>query len=325
MVQVPQSPSEWRKALGFVPTPAAQAAATPKKVEFLVNVKTANPLVGNSFVQRVLQEEISQISFELKAHVVCFLAKELGDQFLTLCTKEVRTSTRTFAVFTLNQISEEVLSGISLKGKRKRFRDWREVVFTTVLQTPVVQYKTPTITPVPPGYQVVKSNHELLLAAERFGNCSFRLSQDKNILEGIDYIAISNQTDPVMVHVKGTSIKEMKHAENRPVTLVTENQVNWDFLHEVKYTLLQEGWWEAQNLPYTYVDGGMGMVVTETLRTDEGWYSRAWPIPYITCELDGIKMSEVIHSVPEAGWYKPCRLRTWRRIPAFLEGQLFWD
>lgn len=324
---VPQSPSEWRKALGFVPTPAAQAAATPKKVEFLMTVKTANPLVGNSSLQKVLMEEISPLCFELKAHVVCFLAKELGDQFLTLCVKEVRESTRTFAVFSLNQIPEEVLSGISIKAKRKRFRDWRDVVFTTVLETPVVEYKTP-ITPVPPGYRWIQSNHELLLAAERFGNCSFRLSQDKNILEGVEYIAVSSESSgdpPVMIHVRKDCIHEMQHPENKCVTLVTANQVTFDFFHYVRYTLPEEGWWEAENLPYTYVEEGetCGMVVIETLRTDEGWYSRAWPLPYVyNTEMTYL---EVIQSVPEAGWYKPCKLRTWRRIPAFLEGQIFWD
>jgi len=216
---LPSSSSQWVEALGFVPTAAAKAAATPKKVNFLKLVREANPSVGNAFVQNVLTEQISEICFELKGYTIKWLAQELGNQFLTLCIKEVRESTRTFAVYSLNQISEEVLSGISIRGKKKRFRDWRDIVFTTVWETPVVEYKTPA-SPVPAEYKLVTSNHELLRAADEFGNCAFALSQTIEFLQGTQGIITSSLQDPnpVMIHFSYEkclfSLKEIKHKEN---------------------------------------------------------------------------------------------------------------
>lgn len=327
------SASEWRKALGFVPTAAAQAAATPKKVNFLSLVRNVNPSVSNSAMQRFLTDEISPICFELKPHILRFLAKELGDSFLTLCGKTVRESTRTFAVYSLNQISEEVLSGVSLKGKKPRYRDWRDVVFTMVLQTPVVEYHRPAF-PVPSGYMVVPNNHELLRAAEKFGNCVFRLSGERNIVNGVEFIALHEGHDdrgPIMLHFghfvdtdesEYDYIIEVQHKENKSVTMLTANIVTFDFFKYVKYSLPEYGWDEAECLPYEYVQGG-GMIVVENLRTPEGWFRKAQDLPYQYIE-GGLLVTE---NVPEAGWYKPCRLRQWHnnRIPAFLEGREFWD
>lgn len=298
------TPDQWKSTLGFVPTKEARSAATQNKLDFLVNVREGNPLVSFSSLQKALLGEPNEVVYELNPSCVQWLARELGDQLLTVCLKESRQSVTTFVLYSLHTIDINVLFSISIKGKKARFRDWRDVIFTTVKELPVVKYKNKLQFQLPEGYQLVTSNHEMLMAAEQFNNCAFRLSAEKAIIEGREFVLLAPQNaevEPIMLHGVLTSsfevrVKEAKHPNNKSVVagedyklvnLLINLHDKW--AEEMTYLTLpvysldfpEEGYARAVDLPYRWEDhyeGGLikGMVITQ----DAHGFLVAVDIPY---------------------------------------------
>ena len=288
------TPDQWKSTLGFVPTKEARSAATQNKIDFLVNVREGNSLVSFSSLQKALLGEPNEVVYELNPSCVQWLARELGDQLLTLCLKESRQSVTTFVLYSLHTIDINVLFSISIKGKKARFRDWRDVIFTTVKELPVVKYKNKLRFPLPEGYQLVTSNHEMLMAAEQFNNCAFKLSNQFGIIEGNEFVLLApknGEVEPLMLHGIfkadfALETVEAKHANN--------HEVDPDCLKEV-VTLLNnlclqaapKGYVLPVDIPYVWEDHYEGGFIRARVVTqDAHGFMRAVDLPEEAYEYD---------------------------------------
>lgn len=304
------TPDQWKSTLGFVPTKEARSAATQNKVNFLVNVREGNSLVSFSSLQKVLLGEPNEVVYELNPSCVQWLARELGDQLLTLCLKESRQSVTTFVLYSLHTIDINTLLSISIKGKKARFRDWRDVIFTTVKQLPVVKYRNRLQFQLPEGYQLVTSNHEMLMAAEKFNNCAFELSAQKAIIEGNEFVLLAPEdgdVEPIMLHgVLNSSshmrVKEVKHPDNKFVGAGEDNKLlnllinlRHQWKNKMVYSALpvysldfpEEGYARAVDLPYKWVDHYEGGLITAMVVTkDAHGFMRAVDLPEEAYEYD---------------------------------------
>lgn len=169
------STSDWKNLLGFVPTREAQEAATATHLRVLEVARGATSL-KNDVMQRFLLTPLNSSQLEIIAKIshqkVIWLFSQLGGQLLTLLGKEVRPGVSLFITHTLVPLPFDTLNTISIKGKKSRFRDWRDIASAIVKELPRIDY--PKLTrALPKGWSQVTNSHELVDAAGLFRNCAF--------------------------------------------------------------------------------------------------------------------------------------------------------